>query len=78
MASLVYHAPVRTAAPSALPAGLGVRAARHPAIVALVLAVLLLLIAGVLLAAAASIQTAGRVPHPIPLPAPSAPSTAGS
>jgi hypothetical protein len=74
MTSMVHHAASPTARRSVQ--RLDARVVRPSALVALILTVMLLLITVAVLLVAASTNTGVRVPHPIPLPALSAPSSA--
>jgi hypothetical protein len=75
MTSVTHHAAGRTARRSVPRLDLSV--VRHSALAVLVLTGLLLLLAGAVLLVAATTGTTGvQLPHPIPLPAPTAPSSA--
>jgi hypothetical protein len=80
MTSLAHHAPRLgiNAAPATGRNLVVVKAGGHPWVAVAIVAVVACLLAGAILTLAAGIDTHGRIPHPVPLPAPTSRAIAGS
>ncbi|MEP7333274.1 MAG: hypothetical protein ABI692_14420 [Terracoccus sp.] len=79
MTSLTHHRPSLGLSPARDAQGRegARRRAVHPVFIMVMMAVLGLLLIGGMVFLDFHADTAGRVPHPVPLPAPSAPSSVG-